>query len=224
MLRTSWIFLELWALTSSPAWHLSLGYNLLKSVCSLWTSTVFLLLTNYIYFFILYSLPPGNLRLWWVDFWVHFHSLINVLSPTQSRRISFSFSFFFLLSRLRPSLLERQASRLLWWTDPHWTTRTWWVSRPDSTADMFEDFFNLTASSWLWALNNIHLMMRSLLQLFCCRRIETRNKKYESDIKAVRGCNYTFDFNFYFFFFFIPSFLTRRSLSALSHGQLSPFM
>lgn len=27
----------------------------------------------------------------------------------------------------RPSLLERQASRLLWWTGQPWTTRNWWV-------------------------------------------------------------------------------------------------
>lgn len=28
---------------------------------------------------------------------------------------------------LRPSLLERQASRSLWWTGPPWIMRTWWV-------------------------------------------------------------------------------------------------
>lgn len=75
--------------------------------------------------------------------------------------------------------------------------------------------------SGLWALNNIHLMMRSLLQLFCCRRTETRNKKYESDIKAVRGCNYTFDFNFYFFFFHPQFFNEAFSLSSLSWTTFS---
>lgn len=30
-------------------------------------------------------------------------------------------------SSLRPSLLERQASHLLWWTDQRWIMRTWWV-------------------------------------------------------------------------------------------------
>lgn len=30
-------------------------------------------------------------------------------------------------SSLRPSLLERQASHLLWWTGQRWIMRTWWV-------------------------------------------------------------------------------------------------
>lgn len=36
-------------------------------------------------------------------------------------------SSLFPSSSLRPSLLERQASRSLWWTGPPWIMRTWWV-------------------------------------------------------------------------------------------------
>lgn len=45
----------------------------------------------------------------------------------MSRWIYHFSSSLFPSSSLRPSLLERQASRSLWWTGLPWIMRTWWV-------------------------------------------------------------------------------------------------